>query len=249
MNVETHVAIGRVVSRHLHLDPCLEECFVRGLEKPDLSAGRRRRRIRRHHGVHLDIVMSIIWGARRAYLAGDLEKALEALGVALHYVQDSCVVGARRRFRRIHYRVEREIASLEIPVDAIREGFKKAECSPLFVKTVLYSIKPSTNPVEALRNASLYSAMITGAVYNQSQPPQEVLEILERVKMEEAKKRRKAKRNAWISIALLAIGLALIPAQPLISAILLALSLILLLATLIHRVDPQFEQLAWYGIV
>ena len=91
--------------------------------------------------------------------------------------------------------------------------------------------------------------MTTGAVYNQSQPPQEVLEILERVKMEEAKKRRKAKRNAWISIALLAMGLALIPAQPLISAILLALSLILLLATLIRRVDPQFEQLAWYGIV
>ena len=67
--------------------------------------------------------------------------------------------------------------------------------------------------------------------------------------MEEAKKRRKAKRNAWISVALLAIGLALIPAQPLISAILLVLSLILLLAALIHRVDSQFEQLAWYGLV
>ena len=67
--------------------------------------------------------------------------------------------------------------------------------------------------------------------------------------MEEAKKRRKAKRNAWISITLLAISLALIPAQSLISAILLALSLILLLAALIRRVDPQFEQLAWYGLV
>jgi len=153
---------------------------------------------------------------------------LEALGAALHYVQDNCVVGARGRFHRIHDRVEREIASLEIPVDAIREGFKNAECSPLFVRTVLYSIKSSTNPVEALRNACLYSAMITGAVYNSSQPPREVLE---RVKMEKAEKRRKAKRNAWISIALLAIGLALIPAQSLISAILLALSLILLLAT------------------
>jgi len=91
--------------------------------------------------------------------------------------------------------------------------------------------------------------MIAGAVYNSSQPPREVLEILEKVKMEEAKKRRKAKRNTWISIALLAIGLALIPTQSLISAILLALSLILLLVTLINRVDPQFEQLAWYGLV
>jgi len=91
--------------------------------------------------------------------------------------------------------------------------------------------------------------MIAGAVYNSSQPPREVLEILEKVKMEEAKKKRKAKRNAWISLALLAIGLALIPAQSLISAILLALSLILLLVALINRVDPQFEQLAWYGLV
>ena len=73
VNVETHVAIGRVVSRYLYLDPCLEECFVRGLKKPDLSAGWRGR-IRRHHGIHLDSVMNIIWGARRAYLAGDLEK-------------------------------------------------------------------------------------------------------------------------------------------------------------------------------
>jgi len=54
---------------------------------------------------------------------------LETLGVALHYVQDNCVVWARGRFRRIHDRVEREIALLEIPVDAIREGFKKVECS------------------------------------------------------------------------------------------------------------------------
>jgi len=61
-------------------------------------------------------------------------------------MQDNCVVRARRRFRRIHDRVEREIALLEISVDVIREGFKKVECSPLFVRTVLYSIKPSTSP-------------------------------------------------------------------------------------------------------
>jgi len=173
---------------------------------------------------------------------------LETLGVALHYVQDNCVIRAGGRFRRIHDRVAREIASLKVPVDAIREGFKKAGCSPLFVRAVLYSIKPSTDPVEALRNACLYSAMIAGAVYNPSQPPREVLEIL-RVKMEEVKKARKAKRIARISIALLAIGLTLIPTQSLISAILLALSLTLLLAALIRRVDPQFEQLAWYGLV
>jgi len=66
--------------------------------------------------------------------------------------------------------------------------------------------------------------------------------------MEEAKKERKAKRIARISIAL-PIGLALIPTQSLISAILLVLSPILLLAALIRRVDPQFEQLARYGLV
>jgi len=106
MNVETHVAIGRAISRYLCLDPRLEKCFIRGLKKPDLNAGRRGRRVCRHHGIYPDSIMNIIWSARRAYLAGDFERALEALGNALHYVQDNCVVWARRRFRRIHDRVE-----------------------------------------------------------------------------------------------------------------------------------------------
>jgi len=180
---------------------------------------------------------------------------LEALGVALHYVQDKCVVGARKGLRRIHNEVEREIASLEIPADAIREGFEKAECSPLFVRAVLYSIEPSANPAEALRNACLYSAMIAGAVYNPSQPPREVLKkMLERFKREKAKRKRKA----WISAALLAIGdLALIFIQPLIFEIFV--TLLLPFAVLVHilplliaysyRDDPQYEQLAWYGLV
>ena len=255
MNVETHAAIGRAISRYLHLDSRLERRLVRGLKKPDLSARRRRRRFRVHHGIHPDSIMDVIWSARRAYLAGDFEGALEALGIALHYVQDKCVVEARRELREIHNRVEREMASLEIPVDAIREGFEKAECSPLFVRAALYSIEPSANPAEALRSACLYSAMIAGAVYNPSQPPREVLEkMLERFKREKAKR----KRIAWISAALLATGdLALIFIQPLIFAIFA--TLLLPFAVLVHilplliaysyRDDPQYEQLAWYGLV
>ena len=86
MNVETHAAIGRAISRYLHLDSRLEKRFVRGLKKPDLSAGRRRRRFRARHGIHPGSIMDVIWSARRAYLAGDFERALEALGIALHYV-------------------------------------------------------------------------------------------------------------------------------------------------------------------
>ena len=251
MKTETHVVIGRAISRYLHLDPRLEKCFIRGLKKPDLKAKRRGRRVYRHHGIYPKSIMHIVWSARRAYLARDYEKALEILGVALHYLQDKCVIGARKSSRRIHNRVEREIASLEIPVDAIREGFDRAECSPLFVRTVLYSIKPSTNPAEALRNACLYSAMITGAVYNSSQPPRELLEILEKIKMEKMERKKKMKKIVWIPITLLIVGLALIPIQPLVSTTLLALSLIYLLLSLIsiHTTNPQLhEQLAWYGL-
>ena len=249
MNVETHTAIGRAISRHLHLVSRLEKRLVRGLEGPDRWRWREFPEFRAHHSIYPERIMDIVWSARRAYLAGDLGGALEALGVALHYVQDKCVVGARKGLRRIHNEVEREIASLEIPADAIKEGFERAECSPLFVRAVLYSIEPSANPREALRNACLYSAMIARAVYNPSQPPREVLEILEKVKMEKAKK----KRIAWILIALLAIGdFVLILTQPLVSVILLLFSptLLLLLVTLVERVNPRlYEQLAWYGLV
>jgi len=86
VKVETHVAIGRAISSYLHLGLSLEECLVRGLRKPDLNAGQGGRRIRRHHGIYPGDIMDVIWSARRAYLAGDFEKALETLGVALHYV-------------------------------------------------------------------------------------------------------------------------------------------------------------------
>jgi len=65
VNVTTHVAISKAVSRYLHLDPSLEECFIRGLKRSDLNAGRRGRRIRRHHGVHLERIMNIIWRITR----------------------------------------------------------------------------------------------------------------------------------------------------------------------------------------
>ncbi|MCC6014354.1 MAG: hypothetical protein LM564_01455, partial [Desulfurococcaceae archaeon] len=52
---------------------------------------------RSHHGVHPETVMNVIWGARREYLAGDYESALEYLGIALRYVQDGCVARARRK--------------------------------------------------------------------------------------------------------------------------------------------------------
>jgi len=248
VKVETHVAIGRAISRYLHLCPSLEECLVRGLKKPDLNAGQRGRRIRRHHGIYPGDIMDIIWSARRAYLAGDFEKALETLGVALHYVQDNCVVGTGGRFRRIHDRVEREIASLKVPVDAIREGFKKAECSPLFVRTALYSIKPSTDPVEALRNACLYSATIAGAGYNPPQPPRGVLEILVRIKTESEESEKgeedcadlnSATSNRFSSNTYPITNLSNPPSPPPNPT----------LSSPNSQSRPQFEQLAWYGLV
>jgi hypothetical protein len=96
VRIETDKTIGRVISRQLGLGPYLEKSFVCEVRGPDLQA-KLGRRIRSHHGVHPETVMNVIWGARREYLAGDYESALEYLGIALHYVQDGCVARARRK--------------------------------------------------------------------------------------------------------------------------------------------------------
>jgi len=245
VKIETHMAIGRAISRHLGLDPHLEDCFIRGLIKPDLLA-RRRGRVRSHHGIHPESIMSIVWRARRAYLAGDYERSLELLGVALHYVEDKCVVWAKRRLRRVHNRVERRAASLELPVEAIREGFGKAECSPTFVKSILYSIKPSKDPVEALRNACYYSALVAGAVYNPSKPSRNLLEKYEEAKAVAAKWRR-IRLFMVSALALVFCGLLIL--YPHLLAIYF-IAVILSLPLLFYSgVDPSLrEELAWYGL-
>lgn len=245
MRIETHVAIGRAISRHLGLDPYLEKCFIRGLRRPDLRV-KRGRRVRSHHGIHPESIMSIVWSARRAYLAGDYERSLEYLGVALHYVQDKCVVWARRRLRRVHNRVERVALSLKLPVEAIREGFGRAECSAIFVKSILYSIKPSTDPVEALRNACYYSALVAGAVYNPSKPPRDLLEKYEEAKTVAAKWRR-IRRSLLSALALVFCGLLIL--YPHLLAIYFIVVLFSLPLLLYSGVDPRVrEELAWHGL-
>jgi len=245
VRIETHVVIGRAISRHLGLDPYLEKRFIRGLRKPDLRV-RRGGRVRSHHGVHPESIMSIVWSARRAYLAGDHERSLEYLGIALHYVQDKCVVWARRRLRRVHNRVERTALSLELPVEAIREGFGRAECSLIFVKSILYSIKPSTDPVEALRNACYYSALVAGAVYNPSKPSRDLLEKHEKAKAVAAKWRR---IRRFLVSALALVFCVLLILHPHLSAIYFIAVLFSLPLLFYSGVDPRLkEELAWYGL-
>jgi len=245
VRIETHMAIGRAISRQLGLDPYLEKCLIRGLRRPDLRV-KRGRRVRSHHGIHPESIMSIVWSARRAYLAGDYERSLEHLGVALHYVQDKCVVWARRRSRRVHNRVERTVLSLELPVEAIREGFGRAECSAIFVKSILYSIKPSADPVEALRNACYYSALVAGAVYNPSKPPRDLLEKYEEAKTVAAKW-RKIRRSLLLALALVFCGLLIL--YPHLLAIYFTAVILSLPLLLYSGVNPRLrEELAWHGL-
>jgi uncharacterized membrane protein YiaA len=248
MRIKTHEVIGRVISRYLNLDPYLEEYFIRGLRRPDLGVKWRRkeRRVRSHHNIHPETIMNIIWSARRAYLAGNYEDSLGYLGIALHYVQDKCVVRARKRFRRIHDKVERTVTSLEIPVEAIREGFEKTECSAIFVKSILYSIKPSTDPTEVLRNACYYSAVIMGAVYNPSKPPQDLLKRYEEVKVMRMRKRR-LKRSLILTLALIFCGLFIL--YPHLLTIYFIIIFLLTPLLLINGIDYRLrEELAWYGL-
>jgi hypothetical protein len=245
VRIGTHVAIGRAISRQLGLDPYLEKCFIRGLRRPDLRV-KQGRRVRSHHGIHPDSIMSIVWSARRVYLAGDYERSLEHLGVALHYVQDKCVVWARRRLRRVHNRVEGAALSLELPVEAMREGFGRAECSAIFVKSILYSIKPSADPVEALRNACYYSALVAGAVYNPSKPSRDLLEKYEEAKAVAAKWRG-IRRFLVSALALVFWGLLIL--YPHLLAIYFIAVLFSLPLLFYSGVDPRLrEELAWYGL-
>lgn len=245
MRIETHVAIGKAISRQLGLDPYLKKCFIRGLRRPDLRV-KRERRVRSHLGIHPESIMSIVWSARRAYLTGDYVRSLEHLGVALHYVQDKCVVWAKRRLRRVHNRVERTALSLELPVEAIREDFGRAECSTIFVKSILYSIKPSADPVEALRNACYYLALVAGAVYNSSKPPRDLIEKYEEAKAMAAKWRR-IRRFLVSALALVFCGLLIL--YPHLLAIYFIAAILSLPLLFYSGVDPRLrEELAWYGL-
>jgi len=171
VRVETHAAIGSAISRCLNLSPYSESRLVQGLKEPDQNAEWKKGAYRAHHGIHPHTIMHLIWRARQAYLARERERALETLGVALHFVQDMCVIDARGWHREIHDRIESEVRKLKIPVDAVREGVERAECSPHFVWHALYSIRPSADPAEALRSACYYSAAIAKAVCDSSPPP------------------------------------------------------------------------------
>jgi hypothetical protein len=136
--------------------------------------------------------------------------------------------------------------SLELPVEAIREGFERAECSPVFVKSILYSIKPSTDPVEALRNACYYSALVAGAVYNPSKPPRDLLEKYEEAKAVAAKW-RKIRRYLASALALVFCGLLIL--YPHLLAIYFTAVLFSLPLLFYSGVDPRLrEELAWYGL-
>ncbi len=174
MKWKSHVAIARAISRQLQLPPDLEKALCDGSvepdKRPDAIVGRKNGRWRfgrlPHHAASSNLIMFYVRTSRIAFLNGQDYWALKNLGRALHYVQDRSVsVGA---FGLTHDRRESRIGELRpSPLD-VQRGLERAVSSPFFVKERLKKLKGRKGPEEAMRQATLVSSAIVGAVLDDS---------------------------------------------------------------------------------
>jgi len=186
MRWRTHKAIARAIAREAGLRGEPLRCLLNGIVDPDkhpektvkVKVGRRGRVYTRrvpmsHHNPSMSAVMRHVWRARASFLAGDIPGAAYWTGWALHYIQDRCV--GKGMFGLKHESVERGAASVQVRREDVLLGFSRAESSPKFVKTVLYGLRATTDPVEAVREATLASSAVFAAVFGSRNPPKQVV--------------------------------------------------------------------------
>ena len=226
MRWRTHKAIAKAIAWEAGLRGEILRCLLNGIVDPDkypektvkVKVGRKGRIYTRtvpmsHHNPSIDAVMKHVWRARISFLAGDFLNAAYWIGWALHYIQDRCV--GKGIFGLKHESVENGAANVQVEREDVLHGFSEAESSPRFVKAVLYGLRATTNPVDAVREATLASSAVFAAVFSSRTPPKELM----RKYGEEKKKHAKIIAGEILSILcmlpLLALGhlpLLLVPA-------------------------------------
>jgi hypothetical protein len=171
MKWKSHLAIARALARSMHLSRDLERVLCEGSIEPDrnpelVSRAGRGAAVHStrmpHHEAEIDVIMGLVWRARRSHLAGDEEDAVWQLGKALHYVQDSCV--STGFLGLAHDSRESEISAWPAQEEALESGLRNARPSPQYVEECLRALAPKKDPGAAMYQACAYSAAIAAAV-------------------------------------------------------------------------------------
>ncbi|MEM4447286.1 MAG: hypothetical protein QW461_08345 [Candidatus Jordarchaeales archaeon] len=182
MKWRTHIAIAKTVADVLGLGREARRALITGSIEPDKRpdvkfrvSGRGAYAVRiSHHNPSLRLIMGHVWKARRSYLEEREHEALRNLGRALHYVQDMSV--SKGILGLHHDSREDRVASLEVPVGAVREGVAAAVSSPHYVEKVIRQLRPQGDARVALDVACRASGAVAAAVLSRREPPEELME-------------------------------------------------------------------------
>ena len=226
MRWRTHKAIAKAIAREARLKGEILRSLLNGIVDPDkypekvvrVKVGRRGRVYTRtvpmsHHNQSIDAVMKHVWRARISFLAGDFLNAAYRLGWALHYIQDRCV--GKGIFGLKHESVEDGAVNVQVKREDVLRGFSGAESSPRFVKAVLYGLRATTNPVDAVREATLASSAVFAAVFSSRKPPEGLIEEYQKEERRHVKIMAGEGLSALCMLVLFALGhlpLLLVPA-------------------------------------
>lgn len=183
MKWKTHIAIAKAIANSLGLTQYEREALIEGSIEPDKYPDRVVRVSQRgnlytgnapHHNPDNGLIMRYIWYARQNHLKERDAEAMRNLGRALHYIQDKSVY--KGVFGGAHDSVEEELTRHHDAVwDGAIKGVSEAKCSPAYVESRVYTVRPTANPHEIARTASAASAAVATAVLGTKTPPTAVV--------------------------------------------------------------------------
>jgi len=251
MKWKTHKTIARAIAEEIGLSRDSLRSLLNGVIDPDkypektikIKVGRKGRVYTKtspmsHHNPNINRIMNHVWKARLAFLIGEISNAAYWTGWALHYIQDKCA--GKGIFGLKHESVENDASNMPVERKYVLQGLMKAQSSPRFVRRILNAVSPTTDPADAVREATLASSVIFAAIFDSKKPPEGLLEKYKKAE----KKHAKISVGEGLSIFSVIILIMLGHLQLLLLPVLAGLSLYLL--------DGEFRELReearWFAI-
>ncbi len=183
MKWRNHLDIADAVADALALSSYQKEVLRQASVEPDRHGERVLRfdrkgepylRWMRHHRPEVELIESLAWKGRRAFLQGREDDAVWCLGKALHFLQDYCVhIGP---FGAGHDGSEMAIADHRVSRETVASGASGATVSVTFMRKCLRSVKPCRDPTMALDQAGLFSGALAASVLRGRTPDRRMLE-------------------------------------------------------------------------
>jgi hypothetical protein len=183
MKWRNHLDIADAVADALSFSPYQREVLRQASVEPDKNGERVLRfdrkgqpylRWMRHHHPEVEVIESLAWKGRIAFLEGREDDAIWCLGKALHFLQDYCV--SFGVFGMRHDGSEDAISEIQVSWGTVASGVRGAKVSVTFMRECLWSIKPCRDPEVALDQAGIFSGALAASVLRGRIPGRILLE-------------------------------------------------------------------------